>query len=150
MSSENSVHLVGNLTRDPELRFSQNGSPRCTLGIAVNKRWLNKQTNDWEERTSFFNVIVWGPMAENVAATMSKGMRVVVNGELEQRSWDTDDGEKRTVVEVVASEVAPSMRFATADVQREERNDQRNGGGRRQNSSQPRNDNWSGPDEEPF
>jgi len=87
----------------------------------VNRSWRNQQTNEWEERTSFFNVVCWQQLADNVAASLKKGMRIVATGRLEQRSWETEQGEKRSVVEIVADDVAPSLRFATAEVHRVER-----------------------------
>ena len=117
---------MGNLTRDPEIRYTASGQANAKLGMAVSRRWQNKQTNEWEERTSFFNIVAWGDMAENISDTLTKGTRVIVNGRLEQRSWETDQGEKRSVVEVVADEIGPSLRWATAEVKRSER---RGGGG---------------------
>lgn len=114
------VTLVGNATRDVELRFTPNGTPAATFGIAVNRRWKNQQ-GDWEENVSFFNVTCWRDLANNVAETVAKGTRVIVSGRLEQRSWENQAGEKRSVVEVVADEVGPSLRWATAEVQRNER-----------------------------
>ena len=124
--ADNSITIVGNLTRDPEIRYTASGQANARLGIAVSRRWQNRQTNEWEERTSFFNVVAWGDMAENISDTLGKGNRVIVNGRLEQRSWETDQGEKRSVVEVVADEIGPSLRWATAEVKRSER---RGGGG---------------------
>jgi single-strand DNA-binding protein len=119
--SGNSVTLVGNLTRDPELRYTPAGAATCQFGLAVNRRWQNRQTSEWEEATSFFNVVAWREMAENAGETLTKGARVIVTGRLEQRSWETPDGEKRSVVEVVADEIGPSLRWATAQVVRNER-----------------------------
>jgi single-strand DNA-binding protein len=119
--SGNSVTLVGNLTRDPELRYTPAGAATCQFGLAVNRRWQNRQTSEWEEATSFFNVVAWREMAENAGETLTKGTRVIVTGRLEQRSWETPDGEKRSVVEVVADEIGPSLRWATAQVVRNER-----------------------------
>jgi len=119
--ADNTVTLVGNVTRDPELRFIASGQANCSFGLAVNRRWQNRQTQEWEEATSFFNVVCWREMAENVAESITKGSRVVVAGRLEQRSWETDNGEKRSVVEVVADEIGPSLRWATAQVTRNER-----------------------------
>ena len=127
--TDNSVTLVGNITRDPELRFTPAGAANATFGLAVNRRWQNRQTNEWEERVSFFNVVVWREMAENAAESLSKGMRVVVTGRLEQRSWETPEGEKRTVVEVAADEIGPSLRWASASVTRNERRSGDGGGG---------------------
>jgi single-strand DNA-binding protein len=120
-NNTNSITVVGNLTRDPEMRYTASGISTATFGVAVNRSWRNQQTNEWEERTSFFNIVCWRQLADNVAASLKKGMRVVATGRLEQRSWETDQGEKRSVVEIVADEVGPSLVFATADVHRVER-----------------------------
>jgi single-strand DNA-binding protein len=127
--ADNTVTIVGNVTRDPEVRYTAGGQANATFGVAVNRRWMNRQTNDWEERTSFFNVVCWREMAENVAESIGKGTRVVVTGRLEQRSWETEQGEKRTVVEIAADEVAPSLRWATATVNKNERRGGDGGGG---------------------
>jgi single-strand DNA-binding protein len=119
--ADNTVTLVGNITRDPEMRYTAGGAANCTFGLAVNRRWMNRQTNEWEERTSFFNVVCWREMAENVSESLGKGARVVVTGRLEQRSWETDNGEKRSVVEIAADEVGPSLRWATATITKNER-----------------------------
>ena len=119
--ADNSITIVGNMTRDPEIRYTPSGQANARLGVAVSRRWMNKKTNDWEERTSFFNVIAWGDMAENISDTLAKGTRVIVNGRLEQRSWETPDGDKRSKVEVIADEVGPSLRWATADVTKNDR-----------------------------
>ena len=124
--ADNSITIVGNLTRDPEIRYTASGQANAKLGMAVSRRWQNKQTNEWEERTSFFNIVAWGDMAENISDTLTKGTRVIVNGRLEQRSWETEQGEKRSAVEVVADEIGPSLRWATAEIKRSER---RGGGG---------------------
>jgi single-strand DNA-binding protein len=124
--ADNTITIVGNLTRDPEIRYTASGQANARLGMAVSRRWQNRQTQEWEERTSFFNVVAWGDMAENISDTLAKGTRVIVNGRLEQRSWETDQGEKRSVVEVIADEIGPSLRWATAEVKRSER---RGGGG---------------------
>jgi single-strand DNA-binding protein len=119
--ADSTVTLVGNLTRDPELRFTQGGRAVATIGIAVSRRY--QVNNEWQEQTSFFNIICWGSLGENAAATLAKGTRVIVTGRLEQRSYETQDGDKRSVVEVVADEIGPSLRWATAQV---DRNDRRN------------------------
>jgi len=120
MSNGNSVTLVGNVTRDPELRFTPAGQANATFGLAVNRRWQNRQTNEWEEAVSFFDVVCWREMAENAAESLSKGSRVIVTGRLEQRSWE-QEGQKRSKVEVVADEIGPSLRWANAVVTRNER-----------------------------
>lgn len=119
--ADNNITLVGNLTRDPELRYTPSGQPMCKLGIAVNRKWQNRTTSEWEEQTSFFNIVAWRELAENAGESLAKGSRVVVTGRLEQRSYETPDGEKRSVVEVVADDIAPSLRWATAKVERNER-----------------------------
>jgi single-strand DNA-binding protein len=124
--ADNSVTIIGNVTRDPEIRYTQGGQANASFGVAVNRRWQNRQTNEWEERTSFLNVVCWREMAENVAESIGKGSRVIVTGRLEQRSWETENGDKRSVVEIVADEIGPSLRWATATVNRNER---RGGGG---------------------
>src|SRR4051794_13746450 len=116
MSNGNNVTLVGNVTRDPELRFTASGQAKATIGLAVSRRWQNRQTQEWEEATSFFNVVCWGEMGENASESIQKGTRIIVSGRMEQRSWETEQGEKRSVVEVVADEIAPSLRWATAKV----------------------------------
>ena len=126
--ADNTVTVVGNLTRDPELRFTPSGQANASFGIAVNRRWQNRQTQDWEEQVSYFNVVCWREMAENVAESLTKGMRIVVTGRLEQRSWETKEGDKRSVIEISADEIGPSLRWASAQVTRNERSD--GGGGR--------------------
>lgn len=117
----NAVTVSGNLTREPEIRYTRDGQATAVLGIAVNRRWQDRQTQQWEESTSFFEVVCWRDLAENATLSLAKGMRVVVSGRLEQRSWETDDGERRSRVEIVADEIGPSLRFSTADVHRSER-----------------------------
>ena len=117
----NATTITGNLTREPEIRYTREGQATAQLGVAVNRRWQDKATQEWQEATSFFDVVCWRDLAENVALSLSKGMRVVVTGRIEQRSWETDDGEHRSKVEIVADEIGPSLRFATADVQRNQR-----------------------------
>ena len=124
----NSITVVGNITRDPEMRFTPSGVSKVTFGVAVNRSWRNQQSNEWEEQTSFFNVVCWRELADNVGASLKKGTRVVVTGRLEQRSWETEQGEKRSVIEIVADEVGPSLRFATAEVHRVERSGPGGGG----------------------
>jgi single-strand DNA-binding protein len=125
------VTIVGNLTRDPELRYTPNGASVATFGVAVNRRWQNRESQQWEESTSFFNVTCWRDLAQNVSESLEKGSRVLVTGRLEQRSWETQQGERRSVVEIVADEVGPSLRWATATVNRNERHtgDGAGGGG---------------------
>src|SRR5664280_560980 len=121
MSSATTTTITGNLTRDPEIRYTRDGQATTSLGVAVNRRWQNRESNEWEESTSFFDVVTWRDLAENVALSLTKGMRVVVSGRLEQRSWETEEGDRRFKVEIVADEVGASLRFATVDVHRIER-----------------------------
>jgi single-strand DNA-binding protein len=117
----NATTLSGNLTRDPEIRYSKDGQASATFGLAVNRRWQARGSDTWEEATSFFDVVCWRELAENVALSLVKGTRVIVSGRLEQHSWATDSGDRRSRVEVTADEVGPSLRFATAEVSRAER-----------------------------
>ena len=121
MANGNTITLVGNLTRDPELRFTQSGVATARLGLAVNRRWQNRASGEWEEQTSFFNVVCWREMAENASESLSRGSRVLVTGRLEQRTYETQDGESKSVVEVIADEIGPSLRWASAEVTRNER-----------------------------
>jgi single-strand DNA-binding protein len=121
MSNGNNVTIVGNLTRDPELRFTPTGQATATFGVAVNRRWQNRQTNEWEEATSFFDVVCWRELAENAAQSLTKGTRVLVSGRLDQRSWETAEHERRSKIEITADEVAPSLRYATVQITRNER-----------------------------
>src|SRR5580693_896610 len=121
MQMANTTTIIGNLTREPEIRYTREGQATAQLGVAVNRRWQDRATQEWQEATSFFDVVCWRDLAENVALSLSKGMRVVVTGRLEQRSWETEEGEHRSKVEITADEIGPSLRFATADVQRTER-----------------------------
>ena len=156
MPTDNAVVLVGNVTRDPELRFTNTGQATATFGLAVNRRWQNRQTQEWEEATSFFDVVCWREMAENVSESLVRGSRVMVAGRLEQRSWETQDGDKRSKVEVVADEVGPSLRWATAQVTKNDRRGPSDGGGRgggggRRRAAAPATDRPAySTDEEPF
>jgi len=150
MANENIVHVVGNLTRDPELRFTPSGASNATFGIAVNRRWQNRQSGDWEEAVSFFNVVCWRDLADHVAESLSKGSRAVVVGRLEQRSWDDEKtGERRSVIEIVADEVGPSLRWATAQVTKAERRTPE-GAGVGAGRPAPNEPQDYGNDEEPF
>jgi single-strand DNA-binding protein len=117
----NTTTLSGNLTRDPEIRYTREGQASATFGLAVNRRWQSRGTDEWEESTSFFDVVCWRDLAENVALSLVKGSRVIVTGRLDQRTWENDEGERRSRVEVSAEDVGPSLRFATAEVTRAER-----------------------------
>ena len=121
MSNGNSVTLVGNVTRDPELRFTPSGQANASFGLAVNRVWNDRQTNERKEAVSFFDVVCWREMAENVSESITKGARVLVTGRLEQRSWDGADGERRSKIEIIADEIGPSLRWATAEIRKNDR-----------------------------
>lgn len=112
-SNANHVTVAGNVTRDPELRFLANGTSTLELGVAVNRRWQNPANEEWEESTSFFAVVCWGDLAQHVAGSVGRGSRVVVTGRLEERRWESK-GQKRSKIELVADDVALSLRFAIA------------------------------------
>lgn len=113
------VRLVGNVTRDPEFKVTQGGQNMATFGIAINKRQKNQDTGQWENgEPEFHDVVCWRDLAENVVESITKGTRVIVVGRLSKRSWEGEDGKKQYRVEVVADDVAPSLRWAVAEVTR--------------------------------
>jgi single-strand DNA-binding protein len=114
--ADNSVTLVGNITREPELRFTGGGKGVASFGLAVNRRY--QVNGEWQEKVSFFNIVAWDSLGENAAASLHKGNRIIVNGRLEQREYETREGDKRTVVEIVADEIGPSLRWARAEIER--------------------------------
>lgn len=111
----NTVTVVGNLTRDPELRYTSNGSAVAKFGIAVNRFYVNR-AGERVEHTDFFNVNAWRGLAENVAESLRTGTRVIVTGRIQSRSWETEDGQKRSAIDIEADEVGPSLRWATATI----------------------------------
>ena len=119
MAGETVITVVGNLTGDPELRFTPSGAAVANFTIASTPRNFDKQTNEWKDGdTLFLNCSIWRQAAENVAESLQKGMRVVVQGRLKQRQYETREGEKRTVFEIDVEEVGPSLKYATAKVTR--------------------------------
>ena len=129
MASDNCITLVGNITDDPELRFTPSGSAVANFTVAVNRRFKN-QSGAWEDKLDgFFKCNCWRDMAENVAESLQKGMRVMVVGRLQQRSWDDQEGNKRSAFEIQVDEVGPSLRWATASVQKSQRSGSQGGGG---------------------
>lgn len=152
MAKDVNVNIVGNCTRDPELRYTNSGMQVASFGVAVNERRRNPDSGQWEDGdTSFFDITCFRELAENVAESIGKGSRVIVTGTLRQRSWDTDDGQKRSKVEVIADEVGPSLRWATAQVERIGRSGGGGGGGGGGGAPTGGGDGggWSS-DEEPF
>jgi len=150
MAIDNSVTVTGNATREPELRFTPSGQAVASFGIAVNRRWQNRQTQEWEEAVSFFDITCWAQLAENAAESVSRGTRVTVTGRLDQRSWETQDGDKRSKVEIVADDVAVSLRWATAEVMKNDRPGGGGGGGAPSAQASAGNPPPYDPDEEPF
>lgn len=148
MASENVVTLVGNITDDPELRFTPSGLPVANFTVAVNRRV--PKDGGWEDKLEgFFRCSCWRDMAENVAESLQKGARVMVVGRLQQRSWEDQDGNKRSAVEVQVDEVGPSLRWATARPERSQRSGGGSGGGSSPDRSQPPSssggDSWGPP-----
>ena len=131
MAIGNAISVVGNLTVDPILRFTPGGMAVAQMGVAVNRRRQDKKTNAWIDETSFVDVTCYGTLAENVAESLSKGARVLVEGRLNQNTWeDKQTGDKRSKLEVVADEIGPSLRWANATVTKnEKRENTSNGGG---------------------
>ncbi|MDP8957177.1 MAG: single-stranded DNA-binding protein [Actinomycetota bacterium] len=121
MAQDNQVMIVGNVTRDPELRYTPNGAALVKFGVAVSRR-VRDESGQWKDAdTSFFDVTAWRTLAENVAESITQGSRVVVVGRLRTNSWETPEGERRSKVEIEAEEVAPSLKWATAKVERQGR-----------------------------
>lgn len=147
------VTVVGNLTADPELRFTPSGAAVASFTVAASSRYLDRQSNEWKDTDPvFMRCSVWRQYAENVAESLTKGTRVIVQGRLKQRSYETREGEKRTVVEMEVDDVGPALRYATAKVTRTARGD---GGGSGGGGGAPADDPWAsagpaGGDEPPF
>ena len=132
--ADNTVTLVGNVTDDPELRFTPTGRPVANFTVAVNKRFKDND-GQWQDRLDgFFRCNCWADMAENVAESLTKGTRIVVTGRLQQRQWEDNDGNKRSAFEIQVDEVGPSLRWATATVQRSQRSGGQSSGGGGQQS----------------
>ena len=112
----NNTTITGNLVRDPELRHTGSGQTVANFSVADNRRWADRSTGEWNETTTYLDVVAWGPLSEHAAASLRKGDRVTVTGRLDQRSWENGDGERRTKVELVATDVAASVRYATLAV----------------------------------
>jgi len=120
--------IVGNLTRDPELRFMPNGTALANLTVVVSRKWTDKNTGETKEQANFFDVTAWGKLAEYASESLVKGTRTIVTGRLEQQSWETSEGAKRSKIILVADDIGPSLRWATAEVFRAERETPDNAG----------------------
>lgn len=129
MANGNTVTMIGNLTDDPELRYTPQGAAVANFRIAVNHRFKDQAGNWQDGETSYFRINCWRQLAENIAESLTRGSRVIVTGRLKMRSWETQEGEKRSVVEIEADEVGPSLRFATAKVEKVARGGGGGGGG---------------------
>ena len=130
MAGETTITVVGNLTDDPELRFTPSGAAVANFTVASTPRTFDRQTNEWKDGEALFlNCSVWRQAAENAAESLQRGMRVIVSGRLKARSYETREGEKRTVFEIDVDEVGPSLRYATAKVTKTTRSGGGQGGG---------------------
>jgi single-strand DNA-binding protein len=130
MAGETTITVIGNLTNDPELRFTPSGSAVANFTIASTPRTFDRQSNEWKDgETLVLRAAVWREAAENVAESLTKGMRVIVSGRLKSRSYDTKEGEKRTVIELEVDEIGPSLRYANAKVNRTQRSGGQGGQG---------------------
>jgi single-strand DNA-binding protein len=151
MAAETTITVIGNLTNDPELRFTPSGSAVANFTVASTPRTFDRQANEWKDgETLFLRASVWREAAENVAESLTKGMRVIVSGRLKSRSYETKEGEKRTVIELEVDEIGPSLKYANAKVNRT----QRSGGGGQPGggfgntnaiSAAPQDDPWATP-----
>ena len=159
MAGETVITIIGNLTADPEIRTLSNGSEVVNFTIASTPRTFNRQSNQWEDgQALFLRCSAWRDMAEHCAQSLSKGMRVIAQGRLQQRSYQANDGSNRTVVELQVDEIGPSLRYATAQVQKQSGGYQggnANGGGyqqpqqAQQQSQAPADDPWGASAGEP-
>ncbi|KAA9108455.1 single-stranded DNA-binding protein [Microbacterium rhizomatis] len=142
MAGETIITVVGNLTADPELRYTQGGLPVANFTIASTPRNFDRAANEWKDGEALFlRASVWREFAEHVAGSLTKGSRVIATGRLKQRSYETKEGEKRTSIELEIDEIGPSLRYATAQVTRAASNGQGGGQSRGQVADQP----WSTP-----
>lgn len=160
MAGETVITIVGNLTADPELRTTRNGGAVANFSIAATPRVYNSQANQWEDgQALFLRCSAWRDLASHCAQTLRKGMRVIAQGRLQQRSYQAKDGTNRTVIEMTVDEIGPSLRYATAQVQKMQsggyQGSNANGGGyqqpqqARQQSQAPADDPWGAPAGEP-
>ncbi|SHG95164.1 single-stranded DNA-binding protein [Streptoalloteichus hindustanus] len=142
MAGETTITVVGNLTADPELRFTSSGAAVASFTVASTPRTFDRQSGEWKDGEALFlRCSCWNQQAENVSESLTRGMRVLVQGRLRQRSFETREGEKRTVVELEVDEIGPSLRYATAKVSKASRG----GGpaGNAGNTGMPANDPWA-------
>ncbi len=159
MANETTLTVIGNLTALPELRFTPSGAAVANFTIASTPRVLDRQTNEWKDgQALFLRCSIWREAAENVAESLLKGSRVIASGRLKQRSYETREGEKRTVVELEVDEIGPSLKYATAKVNKASRSNGDGPGGYGSGNRPPADDPWGsapatfggGDDEPPF
>lgn len=144
MAGETLITVVGNLTADPELRYTQNGLAVANFTIASTARIFDRSSNDWKDGDPLFmRSSVWREFAEQVAGSLTKGMRVVAHGRLKQRSYETKEGEKRTSIELEVEEIGPSLKYATAQVTRVARDGSPRGDSGQQQGQQQGQDGWA-------
>lgn len=143
MAGETPITVIGNLTNDPELRFTPSGSAVANFTIASTPRTFDRQSNEWKDgETLFLRASIWREAAENVAESLTKGMRVIVSGRLKSRTYETKEGEKRTVMELEVDEIGPSLRYANAKINRNQRSGGQGGGGWNGGQSGNGGDSW--------
>ncbi|GLY32062.1 single-stranded DNA-binding protein [Kineosporia sp. NBRC 101731] len=146
MAGDTTLSLIGNLTNDPELRFTPSGAAVANFTVASTPSSFDKQSNSWKDgETLYMRCSVWREAAENVAESLTRGSRVIVTGRLKSRTYDTKEGEKRTVVELEVDELGPSLKYATAKVVKAERGGSGRGssGGSQPSNGQPSGDPWA-------
>jgi len=144
MAGDTTITVIGNLVGDPELRFTPSGAAVANFRIASTPRAFDKNTNEWKDGDSLFlSCSVWRQAAENVAESLTKGTRVIVSGRLKQRSYETKEGEKRTVYEVEVEEIGPSLRYSSAKLNRNPRGGGGGGGYGGRDSGGPPEDPWA-------
>jgi single-strand DNA-binding protein len=150
MAGETTLTVIGNLTSEPELRFTPSGSAVANFTIASTPRTFDKNSNEWKDgETLFLRASVWREAAENVAESLTKGMRVIASGNLKSRSYETKEGEKRTVIEFEVDEIGPSLKYANAKVNRTQRSGGQ-GGQQQPSTQQPaQQDTWAAAPQQP-
>ena len=130
MAGETVITVIGNLTNDPELRFTPSGAAVASFTVASTPRTLDRNSNEWKDGEALFlRCSIWRQAAENCAESLTRGMRVIASGRLKQRSFETREGEKRTVIELDVDEIGPSLRYASAKVNKTQRGSSGGGGG---------------------
>jgi single-strand DNA-binding protein len=146
MAGDTVITVIGNITGDPELRFTPSGAAVANFTVASTPRQFDRQSNEWKDgETLFMRCSVWRDAAENVAESLQRGTRVIVTGRLKSRSYETKEGEKRTVIEMEVDEVGPSLRYATAKVNKTQRGGGGGGfgGGQQGGGGSPQEDPWA-------